>query len=284
MRKGNKNILAYALLIIIIIVLLGFLGYYFGFLGAIYKVIMPEAFSKFNIITLSIIFGIAAFFSPCAFTVLPAYVSSFLTKEEKKPKVSKLLKLGIFSGLGIITVNMIIGIFIALLGSATPFSKDPRTDIPLILAIRVIAGLLIAFLGFMTLTHKSINIEFINKFLGKKNLSKSMFGYGIIYNAAAVGCTGPIMLGLILYAYASGTFISALTSFIVFSLTMGILMVILTLLIGLFKSAIVKRMVEVAPIIRKTAGIIMIIIGLSIALLTLEGNKIFVRIFFPFLE
>jgi len=272
-------------LVIIAIILIDFLGYYFGFLGFIYNVMMPQTFSKFNIITLSIIFGIAAFFSPCAFTVLPAYVSNYLTKQEKqKSKLFELFKLGIFAALGIILVNMIIGIAIAVLGSATPFSKDPRTDIPLILGIRAVAGIFIAILGAMTLMHKSFNIGFIQNFLSKKEFSKSMFGYGIIYNAAAVGCTGPIMLGLMLYAYSSGSFILAITSFIVFSLTMGILMILLTLAIGFFKSLATKKMIKVTPLIQKTAGVIMIIVGLTIAILTLEGNRIFVKIFFPFLK
>lgn len=281
MKTKNKKIFVYALLIIIVIVFIGFLGYYFGFLGAIYNVMIPQTFSKFNIITLSIIFGIAAFFSPCAFTVLPAYVSNYLTKKEQKSFA--LLKLGFFAALGIIVVNMIIGIIIAILGEATPFSKDPRTDIPLILGIRILAGIFIAILGFMTLLHKSFNFGFIQTFISK-NIARSMFGYGIIYNAAAIGCTGPIMLGLMLYAYSTGSFISALTSFIVFSITMGILMILLTLLIRIFKSIIIKKMVQATPIIMKTAGMIMIIVGLSIAILTLEGNRIFVKIFFPFLE
>jgi len=196
----------------------------------------------------------------------------------------KLLKLGFFAALGIIVVNMVIGVIIGVLGSTTPFSKDPRTDIPIILAIRVVSGFFIAFLGLMTLMHKSINVAFIQNFLAKKDISKSMFGYGIIYNAAAIGCTGPIILGLMLYAYSTGSFISALTAFIVFSLTMGILMILLTVLMGLFKSIIIKKMIKATPIIMKTAGIIMIIVGLSIAILTLEGNKIFVKIFFPYLK
>jgi len=285
MEAENKKLVVYTLLVIIAIILIGFLGYYFGFLGFIYNVMMPQTFSKFSIISLSIIFGIAAFFSPCAFTVLPAYVSNYLTKkDERRPRFSKLFRLGFLAALGIIVVNMIIGTFIAILGSATPFSKDPRMDIPLILGIRTAAGIFIAILGVMTLMHKSFNIGFIQNFLSKKEFSKSMFGYGIIYNAAAVGCTGPIMLGLILYAYSSGSFISAITSFIVFSLTMGILMILLTLAIGFFKSLSTKKMIEITPIITKTAGIIMIIAGLTIAILTLEGNKIFVKVFFPFLK
>ena len=284
MEQESKKIFGYVSLIIIVIIFIGFLGYYFGFLGAIYNVMMPQTFSKFNIVLLSVIFGIAAFFSPCAFTVLPAYVSNYLTKKDEQKSKLALFKLGFLAALGIIIVNIVIGIVIGILGSATPFAKDPRQDIPLILAIRVIAGFFIAILGLMTIMHKSINIGFIQNFLSKKEISKSMFGYGIIYNAAAIGCTGPIMLGLMFYAYSTGSFISALTSFIVFSLTMGILMILLTVLIGIFKSIIIKKMIKATPIIMKTAGVVMIIVGLSIAILTLEGNRIFVKIFFPFLE
>ncbi|MBI2649705.1 hypothetical protein HYX04_00145 [Candidatus Woesearchaeota archaeon] len=106
MKTENKKIFAYALLVIIFIVAIGFLGYYYGFLGTIYNVMMPQTFSKFNIIVLSVIFGIAAFFSPCSFTVLPAYISNYLTKQEKqKSKLFELFKLGIFAALGIIVVK-----------------------------------------------------------------------------------------------------------------------------------------------------------------------------------
>ena len=84
MEAENKKLLVYTLLVILAIAFIGFLGYSFGFLGFIYNVMMPQTFSKFNIIVLSIIFGIAAFFSPCAFTVLPAYVSNYLTKREEQ--------------------------------------------------------------------------------------------------------------------------------------------------------------------------------------------------------
>lgn len=50
------------------------------------------------------------------------------------------------------------------------------------------------------------------------------------YNAAGLGCTGPILLALVLYALASG---QALLAFAVFSLTMAALMFSVTLLSGL---------------------------------------------------
>jgi len=274
------------LLVILGVSLVGFTGYYYGFLGFIYNIAIPNAFSNFSLITLSIIFGIAAFFSPCAFTVLPAYITHYLTSQEKGEvhKLSKSLYLGFLGALGIILVNMIVGLVIASLGSAAPFSKDPRDDIAIILGIRILAGIIITTMGIMTVSGKSFRIPFIQSLLSKSGFNKSIFYYGIFYNAAAIGCTGPIMLGLTLYAFSTGSFTSALLAFGVFSLTMGTLMILVTVLVGSFKGMFINKIAKSMPTIKLVAGIIMIMVGLALILLTLEGNKIFVDIFFPHLR
>lgn len=263
---------------------LGFLGYKFGFLKFVYGVMMPGNFAIFGLPLLSVLFGTAAFFSPCALTVLPAYISHFLGEEqEREHSVWKLLWLGLLGALGIILVNMIVGLIIAILGSAAPFAKDPREDVLPILAIRTIAGLLIALMGYFTLTGRRIPIPFVQGLLAQGSFSRSIFTYGIFYNAAAIGCTGPILLGLMLFAFQTGSVGATLNSFGIFSITMGLWMVLLTVLVGLFKRPLVRRAVAPAPALRKITGVVMIVVGLTISILTLEGNRIFVKLFFPFL-
>lgn len=278
----NKNQTLYFFIALFILLIIGFVGYRLGFLNFIYNVMIPAAFSQYNIVILSIIFGIAAFFSPCAFTILPAYVANYLGQKEKG-KLGKALSLGVIAALGIITVNMVIGIIIALLGAATPFAKDPRQDIPIILGVRTLAGLFIVFLGVASLRGKGPGLHFIQRFFSKLNLPQNMYTYGILYNAAAIGCTGPILLALMLYAYASGNVLTALASFAIFSLTMGILMILITLITARFKQKL-TQVAGFAPIIQKIAAVVMIIVGISIVLLTLEGNNIFVQLFFPYLK
>lgn len=284
--RSNIKFIFRFILIVATLTLIGFAGYYFGFLNFIYSVMMPEAFERFPLIILSIIFGIAAFFSPCTFTVLPAYVSHYLTSEAPEPKrrIAKGFYFGLIAALGVITVNLLVGLVIATLGSTAPFAKDPREDIALVLGIRVVAGIIIAYLGVLTVLGKSFDIPFLQKFIGKASFGKSIYFYGVLYNGAALGCTGPILLGLILYALTTGSFASAFGAFLVFSLTMGTLMIFLTTSIALFKGVVVQKLLPLAPTIKKVAGYVMIVVGLAIALLTLEGNRIFVKIFFPFLQ
>lgn len=274
-----KNV-AYFILLLALVIFIGFIGYYFGFLSFIYNVALPEAFSQYNLIILSIIFGVAAFFSPCAFTVLPSYVSHYAAGRDKRKRS---LYLGLIAAAGIVTVNIILGIIIGLLGSAAPFVADPRQDIPAILAVRVIAGFLIAALGAFYLSGRSFHLPFLHS-ISKKSFSKSVYAYGFMYNAAAIGCTGPILLGLMLYALSLGSFSAAILAFVVFSLTMGILMITITILTDKFRRKFVSKIAENYRIIKTIAAIVMIISGLSIALLTLEGNRIFVEIFFPHLR
>lgn len=288
-QRQSTNFTLRFLVIVGALVLIGFTGYYFGFLGFIYNVMIPEAFGNFPLIVLSIIFGIAAFFSPCSFTVLPAYVSHYLAGDKQKPgqvsnNIAKGFYFGLIAALGVLTINIIIGLIIAALGTAAPFAKDPRQDIPLILGVRVVAGLIIAYLGLMTVLGKHLEIPVLPNLVGRLSFGKSIFLYGMLYNGAAIGCTGPILLGLILYTLTSGSFTTALTAFIIFALTMGILMIALTTLTAIFKNTVAQKLAPLTPAIQKIAGSVMIFAGISIALLTLQGNKLFVEIFFPFLK
>jgi cytochrome c-type biogenesis protein len=278
----------YAIIAIAALVVLGFIGYSAGFLGTVYKVIMPERLGAFPLIVLSIIFGIAAFFSPCAFTVLPGYVAHVLAggvKRRLAPRqvVWQSLGLGLIGGAGILLVNMVVGLVIAVLGAAAPFAKDPRQDIAIILAVRAVAGLVIAALGVVTLLGKGIRVAWIHRLMAEQGFTRNVFFYGVLYNGAAIGCTGPIMLGLLVYAFANASFAGAIAAFLAFAATMATLMVLLTLVTGIFKGAIIRHLAAATPAIRAVAGTITVIIGLAIALLTLERNRIFVRIFFPFL-
>lgn len=286
-RLNTPRGILWFIVALIAFTLLGFLGYYFGFLGFIYKVMMPGMLSAFPLFFLSIIFGTAAFFSPCAFSVLPAYVARFIGSEADARDghaLRKGLTFGVQAALGVITVAVLVGLVIAVLGASAPFAKDPRQDIPLILGIRVAAGFLIALMGLLTITGRTLPHAWLQRKIAGGTGKKGAFLYGMLYNGAAIGCTGPILLGLMLYALTQGNFLGALTSFLVFALTMGALMTVLTMIITVSGQTVVKRLAPAAPAIKKIAGWIMLGTGLAIAILTLEGNQIFVKIFFPFLK
>lgn len=66
---------ALGLLAIVGALVLGWLGYTLGFWRFVTSIAMPSRFGQFNLLILSAAAGVAAFFSPCVFPLLPAYVT-----------------------------------------------------------------------------------------------------------------------------------------------------------------------------------------------------------------
>ena len=122
-------------------VLLGWLGYQLGFWRFVTSIAMPQTFGRYNLFALSAAAGVAAFFSPCVFPLLPGYVTYDLGLQEGKgSRLARSLVLGGAAALGVVAVNLAIGAIIAALGQATPFQPDPRKDPAAILIIRTLAG------------------------------------------------------------------------------------------------------------------------------------------------
>ncbi len=234
--------------------------------------------------------GAGGFFSPCVFPLLPGYVTYDLgLHAEGGRRLPRALALGTAAALGVIAVNIVLGTVIALLGQATPFQADPRRDEPVILLIRTLAGVAIAALGVLTLTGRSLAAGLLARVLPAPTATpggfRGMFLYGFFYNAAGIGCTGPILLSLTLFALTAGSAARALGAFAVFSLTMGALMVGITLLAGFSQSVLTRRLRVATPLLHRLGGVVMILVRgyTAVSLATGPGRALFVRLFLPFL-
>lgn len=107
-----------------------------------------------------------------------------------------------------------------------------------------------------------------------------MYLYGLGYNAAGMGCTGPILAGLVVFALASGGFASALTAFFIFALTMGLLMVLISVLVGASQQTVITRFRSAAPRIKTAASVLLILVG-SFNIVTALRQDLFLRLLFP---
>lgn len=271
--------------------LIGLAGYLVGFRGFVYGIAMPQAFGSLPLFTVAAISGVAAFFSPCVFPLLPGYVAYALTTQGHAlgGRLPRSLYLGALAGLGIVTVNMALGGLIAAVGAATPLQPDPRQDDPIILLVRFGAGTVVTAVGVLTLTQHSLSAGLFSGLetaaaasSRQQGLSARFFLYGLTYNAAGIGCTGPILLGLMLYAFAAG---QALVAFLTFSLTMVLLMVAVTALVGLAQRGLLERLRGAAHTIQQVGGGILIAVGVYTMLILSfgPGRDLFVRVFLPFL-
>jgi cytochrome c biogenesis protein CcdA len=107
-----------------------------------------------------------------------------------------------------------------------------------------------------------------------------LYLYGVGYNAAGMGCTGPILAGLIVVALASGGVASAFGAFFVFALTMGTLMLVVSLLVAASEETLITRMKAATPIIKRAASYVLILVGVF-NIYTAINLPVFLSMFFP---
>ncbi len=280
-----------AILLALVAILLGVIGYQFGFLGFIYNLMLPQAFPRIPVYALAAVMGVAAFFSPCVFPMLPGYMTFQLALQRGEKRLLRSLYLGSMAALGVISVNVSLGVVIAALGAAAPFSPDPRQDPWIVLAPRLLGGLFVTYLGASYLLGKDVILGTLARLSGLVDLGKpsnvhparASFLYGFLYNLIGIGCTGALLLALMLYALTIGESRTALGAFLVFAGSMGILMISMTTLVGLAQAVLVKRLKGGIPAIRRVSGAVMLAVGALTVAFVLQGNQLFTTLFFPFL-
>jgi cytochrome c-type biogenesis protein len=249
---------------------------------------MPDM-AAYTLPALAVIAGTASFFSPCAFPLLPGYLSFYAT-EAKKP-VGWLPGAGMAAAAGILTFNLTLGLVIALLGTSAAQGLSISSGAPnqFVRVFRAGIGLLLIVLGVLQVRGVTIKPRFLDALVyrlrprrseGGQGASGTMFLYGLGYNAAGMGCTGPILAGLMLYALSAGGFWIALSAFILFSLTMAGLMILVSGLVATSRQALLGQMKASGPRIKQISAWLLAGVGVFNVLSVVFLDQ-FVRFLFP---
>jgi len=170
--------------------------------------------TEFNLYILAIMAGVASFFSPCAFPLLPSYFSFYHQADSDENGTSKgvrkTLRLGLAASFGVITFALVLGLMIALLGAglAQGLSISGPEPSQFVRIFRGGVGVVLLILGVGQLLGWNLKPVFADAFAyrtrpereGKHKPAANLFLYGLGYNAAGMGCTAPILAGLMIFA------------------------------------------------------------------------------------
>ena len=212
-----------------------------------------------NDLTIGIAFfaGIASFFSPCVFSLVPAYVSylSGSSAAQTKVKSGHSVFQGIFFILGFTVVFVLLGSVFAGVGAISYTLTNWLTRI---------GGLVVILFG-LHMMH-IITIPFLNYDTrqqgGKKYSSDGLtsFMMGIFFSAGWSPCVGPI-LGLILtFALNGGSVWLGALYLLVYSLGLGIPFLIAATQID-WVTTILRRHGKLMKIVEIVMGVVMILLG-----------------------
>jgi thiol:disulfide interchange protein DsbD len=162
--------------------------------------------------------GLAAFFMPCIYPMIPLTVSFFTKKSGSRAKG---IQSAIIYGLSIIVIYVALGLFITLIFGASALNEaaSSATFNLLFFIILIIFG--ISFLGAFDITLPS---SLVNKMDEKSNQNGFLGLFFMAFTLALVSfsCTGPIIGTLLVDAVSKGSYLGPAIGMLGFSSALAI--------------------------------------------------------------
>jgi cytochrome c-type biogenesis protein len=205
-----------------------------------------------NDITIAFSFaaGIATFFSPCVFALLPGYVGYYVgSVEGADPPLSGALIRGIAASLGALGTFALLSV--AALGATEVFERALPVIEPLV-------GLLLIALGIALVRSGSFSLHLA---LPERRSSVLGFaGFGAVYAFAATACVLPLFLSV---TVASVGLSVTQTMFVLgaYASAFAVLMVAATVAIAVGRDAALGLVAGRATLLSRAAGLVLILAG-----------------------
>ncbi len=213
------------------------------------------------IIGIAFLAGVVSFFSPCGLALLPTVFSynlrNFSSGEVTKTKV---LSVGLYSSIGILSFYALIGLIFSLLGSVFfPYLKTLQY---------VFAAIIIA-LGIVMVKNISIRFPFqktiSSAFAGKVYESvgfKNYYLFGFGYGLAIMGCVAPIVSALLIFPFIVGNFSLGISAFVSYGIAQAVMLTIFAWTTVFSEKNVFEKALRSSVKIKKLAGIGLIIGGI----------------------
>jgi cytochrome c-type biogenesis protein len=203
--------------------------------------------------------GAGTFFAPCAFPLLPGYVAYYLgTSEGDVAERSRAARLGRAAGVGLLVslgfalVYGALGLLLAAVG--------PRI-VENVAALELVVGLALIVVGGVMATGR---FEAATLHVPLPERRRSAVGYvlfGVVYAAAAAGCTAPLFLGVAFAAVTTGP-VATVATLGTYAAGMSVLMIGVTTATALGRDTILRRLSAATGTISRVAGVVVVLAGL----------------------
>ncbi len=211
--------------------------------------------------------GMVAAVNPCGFVMLPAYLTIYLRDESDVDEDSSLSGVA-KRGTKAIYVSLAMGLgFVALFGSAGLLVSASQELVKEALPwIGFTLGILMALLGAYILIGGKIYTGIAQQMadrVGDPRVSSlgGYFLFGVSYALASLSCTLPIFLSVVTSSFGRDGFLSGLIQFVAYAGGMAFLIMIVTIGIALFKSAILGPLRRSMQYVERISAVILAVVG-----------------------
>ena len=203
--------------------------------------------------------GTATFFAPCAFPLLPGYVAFYLGQSsEGSPSGTTPSRLGRAAVVGLVTSLGFFLVYGALAGVALLVGQQALQNVAV---LELVVGVLLVALGAGFAVGR---LQANSLHLPLPERRQSAVGYllfGVVYAAAAAGCTAPLFVAVAGVAVSGGP-TATLATLGAYAAGMSVLMVGVTTLSALGRDTVLRRLAANTGRITQVAGVVMIVAGL----------------------
>ena len=207
--------------------------------------------------------GMVSAVNPCGFAMLPAYMGLYLgDSETTKPKpVFTRLRRGLLVG-SVVTGGFII--LFGVVGLAITAGAQPLVQYFAWIGLGI--GVLLAGAGAWMVAGGTIYTSLAERFsvrLGNANQqsARGYFAFGLGYGTASLSCTLPIFLTVVGTTLTLGTFLESTLEFVLYGLGMGLVILVLTLSMAIFRGALVGKVRNVLPYIQPVSAALLLVAG-----------------------
>ena len=211
--------------------------------------------------------GMVAAVNPCGFVMLPAYLTIYLRDESDVDEDSSLAGVA-KRGTKAIYVSLAMGLgFVALFGSAGLLVSASQELVKEALPwIGFILGILMALLGAYILIGGKIYTGIAQQMadrVGDPRVSSlgGYFLFGVSYALASLSCTLPIFLSVVTSSFGREGILSGLVQFVAYAGGMAFLIMMVTIGIALFKSAILGPLRRSMQYVERVSAVILAVVG-----------------------
>ena len=194
--------------------------------------------------------GVATFFSPCAYPLLPGYVGFYVNSvEADSASVLGAGVRGVAAALGVLAT------FALLAGATVRVGYSALSNITV---FETLVGALLILFGLLVASGRTPSIS-----VPLPERRSSVFGFGVFgagYALAGAGCVAPVFLGVVARAIALPSE-AALLVITVYAGTVAVLMAATTVATGVGLVSNANRMMTHAGLLKRIAGAVMLVAG-----------------------
>lgn len=201
--------------------------------------------------------GAATFFAPCSFPLLPGYVSYYLGQDEDPTSLSgRLLRAGV---VGAVTSLGFFLVYAVLAGVVVAVGTQALANISV---LELVVGALLIVLG-VAMASGRFDPSALHVQLPERERSPSgFFLFGVVYAAAAAGCTAPVFIGIASLGLSGGP-VTAVVTLAAYAAGMSLLMIVVTALSALGKGTVLRAASRNTGLISRVAGVLLVVAGVA---------------------